>query len=250
MDGEYPHEMEYDLDTHVIRANVGGKYLANAQSVVSNVVRAILQSFVLPFYGIKSLHGAVLTKEKRTVLLAGQGGMGKSTTAIQLLRSGYEILSDDGPFFTTHEGNARALTSLDYVHLTGNTLALFPELEKRVVGGKDNREKFAARISDLQSGSQWRQPLPVTHYVQLRRTAHAATPRVEKLDRNAVHRNLLDESMVIFRHPRFRTAAYPFAAYSAFVFDLVTTVVQGSETFAIEFADQHLAQIPALIDQL
>src|SRR6476620_9775240 len=43
-DGCYTHEIVYDLNTNNIRANVGGEFIKTAQSVVSNLVRPILQS--------------------------------------------------------------------------------------------------------------------------------------------------------------------------------------------------------------
>ncbi len=248
--GDYWHEMEYDLNANTIRANLSGKYLDSGQFVISNIVRPILQSFILPFYGIKTLHGAVLSKGDRTMLLTGHGGMGKTTTAVQLMRAGYDILSDDGPFFFADGGHAYALCSLDYLHLTESTLGLFPELRARVVGAKDHREKFAVRMSDLPNGGAWKQPLPITHYIQLQRRANVASPRIKKINRNIVHRRLLDESMVIFRRAPFRGSAYPFREYSEFVFDLLTKVVQAAETFELEFSDQHLPQIPALLDQV
>lgn len=248
--GDYWHEMEYDLNKQTICANLGGRYLHSGQFVISNIIRPILQSFILPFYGLKTLHGAVLSKGGRTIFLNGHGGMGKTTTAVQLMRAGYELLSDDGPFFFTDSGSAYALSSLDYLHLTANTLRLFPELRAHVVGAKDNREKFAVRMSDLQNGGAWTQPLQVTDYIQLRRRRDVTVPRIVKIKRNLVHRSLLDESMVIFRRPPFRGSAYPFREYSEFVFDLLTKVVQGAETYDLEFADHHLPEIPEIINQL
>jgi hypothetical protein len=248
--GAYWHEMEYDLNTHMIRANIGGKYLASGQHVISNIIRPILQSFILPFYGLKTLHGAILNKGGRTIFLKGHGGMGKTTTAIQLMRAGYDLLSDDGPFFFTDDNYAYALSSLDYLHLTENTLRLFPELRAHVVGAKDNREKFAVRISDLQNGGAWMQPLQITDYIQLQRRHDVVILRLKKVNRNLAHRSLLDESMVIFRRAPFRASAYPFREYSEFVFDLLTKVLQGAETYNLEFADHQLSEIPALISQL
>jgi hypothetical protein len=249
--GDYWHELEYDMSAHTIRAELGGLYLRRGQAVISNLIRPILQSFILPFYGVKTLHGAVLSKDGKTVFLSGRGGAGKTTTAVQLMSAGYEILSDDGPFFVTDRGNAYALSSLDYLHLTERTLDLFPALRPHVVGSKDSREKFAVRISDIQGvDGAWRRPLPVTHYVRLSRRTGIAAPRIEKISRSGVHRSLLDECMIVFRRAPLRQSPYPFREYSEFIFDLLTKVVRGAETYDLVFADQHLAELPALIDQL
>ncbi len=249
-DGDYWHEMEYDLNTHTIRANLAGKYLQNGQHVVSNIIRPILQSFILPFYGLKTLHGAIVSKGGRTIFLSGHGGMGKTTTAVQMMRAGYELLSDDGPFFITDDKCAYTLSSLDYLHLTENTLTLFPELTAHVVGAMDSREKFAVRIGELQNGGAWRQPLRITDFIQLQRRPDVAMPRIKKINRNLVHRSVLDESMVIFRGAPFRSSPYPFREYTEFVFDLLTKMTQNAETYKLKFADHHLSEIPALISQL
>jgi hypothetical protein len=248
--GEYWHEIEYELNTHTVRANLGGKYLESGQFVISNIVRPLLQSFILPFYGVKTLHGAVVGKERQNFLLAGPGAAGKTTTALQLMRAGYALLSDDGPFFVTDNGCALALSSLDYLHLTEDTLRLFPLLERRKVGVKDQREKFSVRMSDLQNTGALTLPLQITHYIRLRRGREFTVPRITVINRNTVHRNLVDECMVIFRRAPFRTTAYPFQQYTDFVFDLLTKVVQQADTFELEFSDQHLSELPALLNQL
>lgn len=248
--GEYWHEMEYNLHTNTIRANLGGRFLESGQAIISNLIRPILQSFILPFYGIRTLHGAVVCKQGRTIFLHGRGGMGKTTTAIQLLEAGYELLSDDGPFFFIDGGLAKVLSSLDFIHITENTLRLFPQLRTLVVGVKDNREKFAVRISDLKNNGAWTEPHRITHYIQLQRRPDVDVPRLRKINRNTSHRILLDESMVIFRRAQFRHSADPFGSYSQFVFDLLGKVIQAAEPYELEFADHHLSEIPALIDRI
>ena len=249
--GDYWHEMEYDLQAHTIRANVAGKYLSNSQAFLSHMIRPILQSFILPFYRIKSLHGAVLTKSGQTVFLSGQGGIGKTTAAVQLIRSGYDLLSEDGPLFVTRNGTAYALSSLDYLHVTENTLRLFPELKPFVVGQKDHRDKFAVSLSSVQNSRAWTQPHRVTHYIQLHRSSDVIEPRIKQTKRGPVLRDLINESMVIFRPTSFRRGeAKPFSDYSEFVFDLLTKVIHGAETYELEYADQHLEEIPELISRL
>jgi hypothetical protein len=248
--GDYWHEMEYDLSTHTIRANVAGKYLYNNQALISHLIRPILQSFILPFYGIKTLHGAVLTKAGRTIFLSGQGGVGKTTSAVQLMRAGFDLLSEDGPLFITNNGSAYALSSLDFLHVTENTLMLFPELKPFVVGQKDHREKFAVSMSNLQNGCSWTQPQRITDYIQLQRCSNVNVPHLKQTNRSVVHRELINESMVVFRWASFRQHANALNGYSEFVFDLLTKVIHGAETYELKYGDQHLEQIPDLISQL
>ena len=71
---------------------------------------------------------------------------------------------------------ARALSSLDYLHVTDNTLALFPELAPHVVGGKDSRDKYAVNRSALQRSDAWRRPLRVGTIVKLSRCLLYTSP--------------------------------------------------------------------------
>lgn len=245
----YAHVMEYDLDAHVIRANLGGIYLENPQVIVSNMIRPILQSFILPFYGLKALHGAVLSKDSYTTMLLGAGGAGKSTTATQMAHDGYDLIADDGPFFTLDGSNAYAMSSLDYLHVTDNTLAMFPELASYVVGGRDHREKFAVARAGLQKSDAWRQPLHVDTIVKIRRGT-VSEPRVTAYDKRLLMQELLTESMTVFRPSAFRDRRAAFTAYSDFIFDIIARVVRDARAYELEFANHHLRDVPGLIERL
>jgi hypothetical protein len=248
-ESQYAHAMEYDIDAHLIRANLGGIYLENPQAIVSNLIRPILQSFILPFYGLKTLHGAVLSKGSYTTLLLGAGGAGKSTTATQMAHDGYDLIADDGPFFTLDGSRAYAMSSLDYLHVTDNTLSMFPELVPHVVGGRDHREKYAVARAGLRHSDAWRRPLHVDTIVKIRRGS-VAQPRVTAYDKHALMQELLTESMTVFRPAAFRDRRAYFTAYSDFIFDIVTAVVKEAQAFELEFANHDLPEVPELIERL
>ena len=248
-DTEYWHRMEYDIDAHVIRVNLGDRYLRTTQFVVSNMIRPLLQSFILPFYGLKTLHGGVLSKDGRTVFLSGPGGTGKSTTTAQLIRSGWDLISDDGPFFAYVDSRAYALSSLDYLHVTEQTLAMFPELRAHVVGEKDNREKLAVRRPALQHSDAWQRPLRVTSFVRLRRGTFV-TPQLVPQPKSVITQELLTETMIIFRRAAFRDRNQAFREYSEFIFDLVADVVRRADVYELQYANHHLAELPSLLETL
>ena len=221
-DGELPLRLEYDFASSTIRALVGG-LLTSGQYIVIDLIRPILQSFLLPFYGLKSLHGAVLHGHGKTIFLDGPGGAGKTTTALMLARAGFDVLSDDGPLFVADGGRTFVLSSMDFAHLTEGTVRLFPELEPFVVGGKDSRGKFAVNLRPLQpSGSL--APLSVTHYIRLRRVS-CSQPRLFPLERAHVLRDFVDSSLVVFRPAPFR-GDRRFVAYSQETLDLVRSLVR------------------------
>lgn len=246
--GDYWHEIEYDPRAHRIRANLGGAYLDSAQFTVVYLVRPLLHSFILPFYGLKSLHGAVLSRADRTVFLTGGGGAGKSTASVQLLRSGWELLADDAPFFVLRDGRALALASLDYLHATRDTLRLFPELQAGVVGVADHKDKFAVSPDRLGYGF-CRAPRRVTHVVRLQRRP-VEQPVLTPLDRRTVLHDLLAESMTVFRAEVFRRGAPELRRASAFIFDVTRALARDAEAYELQFADRHVAELPALLESL
>jgi hypothetical protein len=242
------HAMEYELETGTIRANLGGQYLQSGQAVISNIVRPVLQSFILPFHGLKTLHGAVVTKNGQTIFLAGAGGAGKTTTALAFANAGYELLSDDGPLFTLHADRAVVLSSLDYLHLTEQSLGLFENLRRYVVGGKDARHKFAIPLRQLQRSDAWQRPHQITRFIQLGRDRRVARPQLRSVDKKLVLQELFNDSMVIFRREPFRGKPL-FNSYSEFIFDLVVKVIQDAEVCRLEFADEHLHALPSLLER-
>lgn len=243
--GEYWHEMDYDPGRHTLHANLGGRYAQSPESVIAHVIRPILQGFVLAFYRLKVLHGAAVSRGARTFLLLGDTGAGKSTTAIQLMEAGYDLLSDDGPLFTLHDGCAYALSSLDYLHISDDTLRLFPALRPHVVGRRDQWGKWAVSLADLCPAASRSLPRLVTDVVQLRRGPVRA-PKVSRLDRRRVLQDLVSESMIVFRARPFRGQPL-FRQYSEFILGLLTTLMAGARVHGLEFADHHLSEIPTVL---
>jgi hypothetical protein len=245
VDGADAHEVEYDVDRHTIRVNVSERY--DAQTVLTNIIRPLLQSFILPFYHLKTLHGAVVSSNGHTLILTGGGGAGKTTTALRLMLAGYTLLSDDGPFFIHDRGKAFVLSSLDYYHVTLETLRLLPQLQPHVVGGADVRGKFAIARTHLQPGGEWRHPRSVTHIIQLQRCA-VETPQLIALDRNLAIAALLNDAMIVFRPAVIRTDRRRFSHYSARIFDIITAVLRDAELLRLDFADHHLDTLPSFLE--
>ncbi len=245
--GHLWHEMEYDLDAHVLRANLAGRYADSGQWAITYVLRPILKGFLMPFLGLTTMHAAGLGKGDHTILLAGGPGAGKSTTAIHLMYAGYDLLSDDRTFIALDGNAACALASLDGLHVTDATLRMFPALVPHVVGERDEGGKWAIGPAQLVRGIAWREPRPITDFIQLRR-GPVARPRRVPLDRGRVLEELLRETMIVFRARAFRDARYPFRQYSDFLLAAAAAVIRDAHVYALEFADHDLPRVAALIE--
>jgi hypothetical protein len=247
--GHLSHQMEYDLVTHCLRANLAGRYAQSPQWAITYVLRPILKGFLMPFHRMTTIHAAGVRKGSRTILLAGGPGAGKSTTAIHLMFAGYDLLSDDRTFIALDGDSAYALSSLDGLHVTDETLRMFPALGPHVVGERDEGGKWAIGRRALSAGTAWRAASRITDLIQLRR-GPVDRPRCMPLERGRVLEELLREIMIVFRAPAFRTAAHPFRQYSEFILAAAAAVVRDANLQVLEFADHDLARLPALIESL
>ncbi len=243
IDGPYPQAIEYDPVAGRLRTVVGGEFAGDPQAVVGRVIRPLLQSFVLPFHGLASLHGALVARDGRGVFLAGGAGAGKTTTALAFARDGWALLADDGPLFALADDGAVGLSSLDYLHVSAATLALFPELADGVVGGRDHRGKYAVSRRPCETQAL-RHPVVVDTYVQLRRDA-TDRPRLRALRRAEVFRRLVAEAMTVFRASVFRDDT--FATYSQWCLRLLASFSERADPFLVEFGDDDLDVIPSLV---
>lgn len=246
-DGPLAHEMEYDFAAHTVRVNVAGRYVENPQSVITFVMRTILKGVLMPFYRLATVHAAGVSKDDRTVFLCGAPGAGKSTTAIHLMLAGWDLLSDDRMFVTVDGGRAYALSSLDALHVTDSTLALFPALGPHVVGEKDEGGKWSVSLHGLPRGTAWREPRRITHFIQLRR-GPVARARLSPLGRGQALEGLLRDVMIVFRGRAFRSAPYPFREYSDFILGALTALVADAQLSVLEYADADLPRISALLE--
>ncbi len=248
-EGQFSIALQYDLRTDVLEATLSDAYAVDEQSIVIDLLRPLLQSFVLPLHGLKSLHGAVAVRSDRAIFLAGEGGAGKSTTAIELALAGWDVLSDDGPLFALFDGKAKALSSLDFLHATGNTLAMYPQLERCRVGGRDRRGKYAIDRALLSPGEGWRVPAQIDAYIELHRAA-VSRPRLVALHRRDLLRRLVAEHMFVFRNPRLRTADARMARVSDFIFALLTSLASSASFYRLEYDNHHLPELPRLLESL
>ena len=67
----------------------------NPWRAVDHLRHTLLEAALTDSAHLIILHGAVLEKEERVLVLAGESGAGKTTLAIELLQAGWNYVSDD-----------------------------------------------------------------------------------------------------------------------------------------------------------
>lgn len=246
--GQFAHRIEIDIVKRSLRANIGGEFIESEESFIYNVMRDVLAKLLLPVNKLMSMHGAVVTNGPRTIFLAGDKGMGKSTIALKMLESGYRILSDDSPLFTVVDGKTVVLSSLDELSVTTNTLRLFPHLtefvsRKREISGKFFVSRKALGESSLDYG-----PLPITDFIQLKRGI-CERPALTEVNKNRVTGELIKEFMSIFS-PQITLECDPmyFKRATRFIFDTTSSMLIDARAYELCYDDRDLDTIPQLIN--
>jgi hypothetical protein len=245
--GEFAHQIEIDIRNRTMRANIGGEFIESEESFIYNVVRDVLGKLLLPLNKLMSMHGAVVTDGTRTIFLAGDKGMGKSTIALKMMESGYRILSDDSPLFTFINGKTLALSSLDELSVTENTLKLFPRLAEFVSRQREISGKYFVSRSALDQSKLAFGPLPITDFIQLNRGA-CDQPRLTEMNKNLVTGELIREFMSIFNQqitlpsdPKF------FKRVTQFIFDTTSSLLIDARVYKLDYDNRDLDRIPDLI---
>lgn len=90
----YRDGVEFVVDSHGHRVSARCTGSATLQDAASYLVGVIL-GFALRLRGRIALHASVVAIDNRAVVLLGDAGSGKSTTATAFALMGYEILADD-----------------------------------------------------------------------------------------------------------------------------------------------------------
>jgi hypothetical protein len=244
-------EIEINLASNQFRLNIAPQWLEKLPGFWQTLYLPFLLNFVLPFYRLQLLHAAVVTDGRRTLFFAGDKGAGKSTTALQFMESGYQLIADDSPLFTFQDGKTFAVKSFKPANITQNTLSLFPRFSKyldpqRMIGHKHILQTaLLAEEQRILTGL-----FEVTDYIELRR-GHFPSPRIVALDKSEILDDLILERFSTFCIPEDRVEeAESLKQYAAFRLDVLHGLVSNANAFAIEFSDEHLPELPELVAAL
>jgi hypothetical protein len=240
-------DIEIDVVKRTVRANVGAYLCQSEESFIYCFLRDVLRKFVYPLSGFICLHGAVVTKGERVILLAGDTGAGKSTLAMQFLREGYSIVSDDSPLVAVHDGVCFVMSSLDELSITESTLLLFPELSAYVRGVRDVSGKLYISRELMPANRLALEPMRLTDYVVLQRE-QCASPSLTPIDRTGVVGSILEEYMSIFSRLKIESDPGYFAKVDQSTFDCLTLLLTGANTSQLRYANDHLSSIAGLFE--
>ncbi len=135
-------------DGRRVEALLAPEALADGGRWLSTLHLPVVLAFALRHHGVFHVHAAALEHGGRAVLVAGQGGAGKTTLAMAMLEAGLGCLGDDAVFLAEREGAPSAQGVLRPFHVRPATLAAFPVASARAGPCDDagRREVDAASV--------------------------------------------------------------------------------------------------------
>ena len=246
-EGELAHQIEVDVCARTVRGNLGGVFLKSEESFIYVVLRDILRRLVLPLSGYVALHGSVVTRGDQTIFFAGDSAMGKSTIALEMMKHGFKIISDDSPIAALTAGGAQVLSGRDQLSITENTLRLFPELEECVSRQRDVSGKYFLDRSKLGATRVSSEARRITNFVQLNRGAHEKAALVP-IDKGIATANLMREFMPLFRKElALEQNANFFRDTNQTMFQILSCVLSGASAHELKYSDANRTELPALL---
>ena len=132
------------LDGHAIEASVDPQSLLEGYSF-ANATLFIALMLALRAHGLFHLHAAALVNAAGTsILIAGEGGSGKTTSTLSLISSGWKYLGDDAVLVGERHGRLVILQLPKQFHVDERSLAPFPEFRPFLgVRYRENHGKHA-----------------------------------------------------------------------------------------------------------
>lgn len=93
-------------------------------------------------HGLYGVHGNALERNGRGILIAGDSGSGKSTTAISLIKQGWNYLSDDVTLLKQDSGVVKALAFVRGFSFDPHLAGSYPELDASSNSSWNGQKRF------------------------------------------------------------------------------------------------------------
>jgi len=147
---------------------------------------------LLRYKGWFALHTAALARDGRGLLLVAQSDSGKSTATLNLVRQGWDYLSDDTVLLHAEEDCTRAHSFRRNFCVDSDATTLFPELGRRDwPASLSDATKWQVDIDTLFPGQYV--PTAVPRVLILPEIAGESKSRVEPVDAKTVLGQLIDQ---------------------------------------------------------
>ena len=189
-------------------------------------------------------HSAAVTKNGKAVLLAGASGSGKTTTALSLIRNGYQILSDDTVFLAKNGTGAFVLGREKNLFVTSKTISFFPEL------------KILKSTPNYKKGDLWKKKLSVNRLYSKSNALKTKVklvlfPKITRNEKTTLKR--LEPQQVIFQCLRQKPKEHPASVKDGISleqqFKLYSTIAESAKCYSLNLG-KNVSEIYPMVNKL
>jgi len=133
--------------------------IQNEMSTICSLVSGPLIE-TMKLAGLFYLHAAGLWHNGIGYLISGDGGCGKTTSALNLVRSGFDYVSDDSLLMDARDGTIRVYPWYRDFHLTPDLCRRYGELDCLALEHQSEEDKISVDVSQYFQGSyrHWIEP--------------------------------------------------------------------------------------------
>jgi hypothetical protein len=137
------------------------------QLVPMDEIADLVRIMTIRAYGHFCLHAATVAKGERGAMLIGPSGSGKTTTALALLRGGFEILTDEFSVLNANPEPVQLTGFKRALEVVGGAPATLAELEQTLGAGRAGKTRFRPPNEMNPANGRWVHPAAM-FFLQLR----------------------------------------------------------------------------------
>jgi len=201
--------------------------------------------FALHFQGIFFIHASGVAQGDRGVLFIGPPGAGKSNTALQLVKSGYQFLSDDKIGLRKKSGYVEMLFSPEWLGLRPRAGGLFGDIQKKIAKNGvrlfSSHEKIKVSMKHLYPDRICARACP--KLIVFLKKVSKNTLRVSSFSKKEALLALLKENVILFS-----------GKFSSPVgqkhFDVFSDLVNQTEVICLEYSMDRFCDVEPLVTRM
>lgn len=179
--------------------------------------------WLLRKHGVYGLHGNALLKEGCGIILVGSTCSGKSTTALSLIRDGWQYLSDDVTLLKQNHQGVEAIALQKGFSVDPSLARHYPELEGPLRTSSSNGHKRMIDLTSIYPGRHVPRCIPnvlifpsIVHQKQSQLIPIDNVAALIELSRNCggifVDRNKVEVQMEVLKQLAYQTSCYQLLA--------------------------------------
>lgn len=229
-------EVKTDLRNGTICSKIFGYHESVKEQILDFAVMEPLR-MIFASRGMFYIHGSMVARAGRSLIISGPQGAGKTTLALVLARNGLNLLTDDDCYIKIAGGNVRAYPFPTKMGLGDGILKTYPDITRRAIrgysyGGKKRISLTAVAKPDIASHYECN-TLIFPRYESNRKISLRRIPRGKAV------KILTGERLSIYPAKEASDMVWTFYAFA-----------KKADSYELLYNDSQLDKIPSIVEGL